>query len=387
MQLATIAEAEQAGLMRRHQAEVQELAQGPERLLIVRLGSMGDVIHALPAASLLRRAFPSATLGWMIEERWAELLCAPATPRVGPRCAGRPLLDAVHVVNTLGWRSALFSGETWREAAGAWRRVRAAKYELAIDFQGAVRTALMARSTGAEAVVGFASPREHAASLFYTHTVEAESRHVVEQNAALAAAIAAVPAEFPSAEFPLHPAAEDSCERRLRLHAVRQFAILNPGAGWEGKQWPPERYGEVAKGLASMGLRCLVNFGPGEEPLARAAAAASAGAAEAVPSSLSELIAFTRRAQLFIGGDTGPMHLAAALGVPVVALFGPTSPARNGPYGTRSVVLRRALSSNTESVERAAARSSRKRPDPGLLAITPQEALAAARQLLESGLA
>src|SRR6185437_16227572 len=278
-----IADAEQAEVMRRHQAEVQEVSQGPERLLIVRLGSMGDVIHALPAATLLRRAFPPATLGWMIEERWVELLCAPATPRLGPRNAGRPLVDAVHPVNTLGWRSAPFSGSTWKDVAGAWREVRAARYELAVDFQGAVRTSLMARWTGAEACIGFEHPREHAASLFYTHTVETQERHVIEQNAALAAAVAGVPAEVPAVEFPVDPAAEDSCERRLRLHAVRQFAILNPGAGWEGKQWPPERYGEVARGLAGLGLRCLINFGPGEEALARAAAAASAGAAEAVP--------------------------------------------------------------------------------------------------------
>src|SRR6185437_10088785 len=126
MQLANIAETEQGGLMRGHEAEVQEAARGLERLLIVRLGSMGDVIHALPAATLLRRAFPAATLAWR------------ATP---------------------------FSDETWREALGAWREVRAGKYKLALDFQGAVRTAVMARWTGAEAVAGFERPREHAASL------------------------------------------------------------------------------------------------------------------------------------------------------------------------------------------------------------------------------
>ncbi len=387
MQLANIAETEQGVLMRGHEAEVQEAAQGLERLLIVRLGSMGDVIHALPAATLLRRAFPAATLAWLIEERWAELLCAPGTPRLGPRCPGRPLVDAVHVVNTLAWRAAPFSDETWREALGAWREVRAAKYELALDFQGAVRTALMARWTGAEAVAGVERPREHAASLFYTYTVEAGGAHVIEQNVALAAAVAGVTAEVPEIELPLDAAAEQSCEQRLRLYGVRQFAILNPGAGWEGKQWPPERYGEVARGLARLGLRCLINFGPGEEALARAAAGASAGAAEAVPSSVSELIAFTRRAQLFVGGDTGPMHLAAALGVPVVALFGPTSPARNGPFGTCSVVLRSPLSPSTDSAERAAARSSRKRPDAGLMAITAEQVLEAARQLLGSGLA
>lgn len=386
MQLATISEAEQ-DVMRRHETEVQEAAQGLERILIVRLGSMGDVIHALPAATLLRRAFPSARLGWVIEERWTELLCAPGTPRAGSRCAGRPLLDAVHTVNTLAWRSAPFSDKTWKEAWGAWRATRGAKYQLVVDFQGAVRSAIMARSIGAESVVGFERPREHAASVFYTHTVEAAGAHVIEQNTELAGAIAGVPAQVPEIEFPLDAAAEESCQRRLRLHGVRQFAILNPGAGWEGKQWPAERYGEVARGLASMGLRCLINFGPGEEELARAATGASAGAAEAVPSSLSELIAFSRRAQLFIGGDTGPMHLAAALGVPVVALFGPTSPTRNGPLGTQCVVLRNSLSSTTETAARAAARSSRKHPDAGLLAISAQQVLEAARQLLGSGLA
>ena len=387
MQLATISEAEQGVVMRRHQAEVQEAAQGLERLLILRLGSMGDVIHARPAATLLRRAFPAATLGWMIEERWAELLCAPDTPRVGVRCPGRPLLDAVHAVNTLTWRSAPFSGPTWREALDAWREMRTARYELAVDFQGTVRTALMARWTGAKAFAGFERPREHAAGVLYTYTVEAGGTHVIEQNAALAAAIGGVSAEIPEIEFPLDPAAEDSCERRLRQLGARQFAILNPGAGWEGKQWPPERYGEVAQGLQALGLRSLVNFGPSEEPLARAVVAASSGAAIALSCSVSELIAFTRRAQLFMGGDTGPMHLAAALHVPVVALFGPTSPARNGPFGTHSIVLRSSLSSATDTAERAAARSSRKRPDPGLMAITAQDVLEAARQLLGSGLA
>ncbi|HLK34903.1 MAG TPA: glycosyltransferase family 9 protein [Terriglobales bacterium] len=386
MQLATVSESELA-VMRQHELEVQELAQGLQRLLIVRLSSMGDVIHALPAVMLLRRAFPSATLGWMIEERWSELLCAPGTPRLGPRCAGRPLVDAVHAVNTQAWRSAAFSDETWREALASWRELRAADYELAIDFQGAVRTALMGRWTGTPALIGFESPREHAASLFYTHTVAAVGVHVIEQNASLAAAVAGAPAELSPVEFPLDISIQESCDRHLRQHQMQQFAILNPGAGWLAKQWPAEGYGEVAQGLRELGLRSLVNFGPGEEGVARAVEQASAGAAEAVPCSLSELIAFTRRAQLFVGGDTGPMHLAAALGVPVIALFGPTSPTRNGPFGTRNVVLRSPLSSATESSARAAARSSRKRQDAGLLAITPQQVLGAARQLLGSSLA
>src|SRR5579864_3512162 len=120
MHPAIISEVEQGAPSRRPEAELQEAGLGIERLLIVRLGSMGDVIHALPAATLLRRAFPTATLGWMIEERWAELLCARGTPRVGLRCPSRPLLDAVHAVNTLAWRMAPFSDETWKEGAAVW---------------------------------------------------------------------------------------------------------------------------------------------------------------------------------------------------------------------------------------------------------------------------
>jgi hypothetical protein len=127
MQLATISEAEPPPVMRQHEAEVQEAAHGLQRLLIVRLSSMGDVIHALPAATLLRHAFPSATLGWMIEERWAELLCAPGVPRIGPRSSGRPLVDAVHVINTAAWRSAPFptppGRRRWERGGNCARRI------------------------------------------------------------------------------------------------------------------------------------------------------------------------------------------------------------------------------------------------------------------------
>jgi heptosyltransferase I len=165
----------------------------------------------------------------------------------------------------------------------------------------------------------------------------------------------------------------------VRSRQLSDFAMLNPGAGWGAKQWPTERYGDLASGLGATGLRCLVNFGPGEETLARAVESASGGAAQAIPCSLSELIALTRRARLFVGGDTGPLHLAVALQVPVVAIFGPTNPARNGPHGERSVVLRSPGSTTTHA--------RRRRPDPGLLTISTHDVLNAARRLLEQGVA
>jgi heptosyltransferase-1 len=349
-----------------------------QRILIVRLSAMGDVIHSMPAAALLRNAFPTAHIGWIIEERWAELLCARAQCRLGPRSAGKPLVDAVHTVNMKAWRWAPFSDETWREGLASLRELRATKYDIAVDLQGAIRSAVLAQIVGTPVRFGFDRPREYAASLFYTRRVVARGRHIIEQHAVLAAEVAGVNPYVPEIEFPRDEETEQWCDFQLRERELRDFAILNPGAGWGAKQWPPERYAEVARGLAEMGVASLVNFGPGEESLAKAVEQASDGAAEAVSCSITELIALTRRATLFIGGDTGPMHLAAALHIPVVGIFGPTDPVRNGPYGTRSIVLRSPSSVTTHA--------RRSRPDEGLLAITAGDVIEAARQLLRGGL-
>jgi heptosyltransferase-1 len=348
----------------------------PRRLLIVRLGSMGDIIHTLPAAAALRRAFPEASMGWVIEERWAELLCTLPEPRSGPRSPRRPLIDRVHTVNTKLWRRSLFSMQTWEQVAAGLSELRAQQYDVAVDFQGAVRSALLARWSGARVVYGAAQPRENVASMFYTRQIIAHGNHVVEQNLSLAEAVACRPLEMPRIEFPHDAAAEKRCVDRAGQ--IGDFVLLNPGAGWGAKQWPAERYGHVAKRLGADGLKSLINFGPGEESLVQAVEAASEGTAQRIAGSLTELIALSRRARLFVGGDTGPMHLAAALGIPVVAIFGPTNPARNGPFGTRSIVLRNPASSTTHS--------RRTQPDPGLLEIGTDEVVAAARKLLRNDL-
>jgi heptosyltransferase-1 len=354
-----------------------EKSGGIQRLLIVRLGSMGDIIHTLPAVTALRNAFPEATIGWLVEERWAELLCTLPTPRSGPRSAQRPLVDRIHTVNTMRWRSALFSNNTWEQMAAGLSELRAIKYEVAADFQGAARSALLARWSGAPVIYGANQPRENVASMFYTRQVLTSGVHVVEQNLSLAEAVAGTSLPMRQTEFPHDSAAEREADQRLHDHDIQRFAMVNPGAGWGAKQWPAERYGYVAKKLFDEeGLRSLINFGPGEEDLVRAAEGASGGAAESIACSLTQLIALTRRASLFIGGDTGPMHLAAALGLPIVALFGPTNPARNGPFGTRSIVLRSPSSSTSHARN--------PQPDAGLLEITSDAVIVAARKLLES---
>ncbi|MGI9101283.1 MAG: glycosyltransferase family 9 protein [Terriglobales bacterium] len=357
----------------------------PARILVVRLGSMGDVIHALPAVSEVRRAFPLATIGWAIERRWLELLSTDVA-LVGPRSEQKPLVDVVHAVDTLAWRRALLSDETWREMGSVVGDLRRRRYDLALDFQGAWKSAVLAQLSAAPRRIGLMQPREKPASLFYTHQIVAEGRHVIEQYLSLVAELC-VPGPgagyagqrpAPRELFPLprDPAADLACEQMLRGRGLRDFAIINPGAGWGAKCWPAERYAEVAQALSKDGLRSIVNFGPGEEDLARAVELASADAAVALASTVGELIALTRRARLFVGGDTGPMHLAVALNVPVVALYGPTDPVRSGPYTANAVVLRSAESQTTYS-HRAA-------PEKGLLQITAAEVIEATRRLLQS---
>ncbi|MGE0406698.1 MAG: glycosyltransferase family 9 protein [Candidatus Korobacteraceae bacterium] len=345
-----------------------------KRILIVRLSAMGDVLHAMPAVIALRRAFPAANIGWVVERRWRPLLAADSTTLFGTPTPERPLVDHIHIVDTAHWRSKWSSNETLQEIRLAVRELRDGAYDLAVDFQGTIKSATSAALSRAPQRLGFTRPREKPAALFYTHTVDALGRHVVEQNMSL---VRAVTSQIPgptTLPLPMDVEAERHYLAELNRLQMNSYALINPGAGWGAKQWSAQSFGEVARGLASLGLRSLVNFGPGEESLAQQVVHHSCGAAIALSMTLSQLIAFTRRARIFLGGDTGPMHLAAALGVPVVALFGPTDPVRNGPFGTEHVVLRNPLS--TTSYSHIA------QQDAGLSAITSSEVTEAAARLL-----
>ncbi|MGH9532053.1 MAG: glycosyltransferase family 9 protein [Terriglobales bacterium] len=345
-----------------------------ERILIARLGAMGDVLHGLPAVAALRRALPSARIDWVIEPRWAELLCAAGEARTAQRSPLKPLVDTVYEVDTRALRSA--SAWEWRQAADTLRRIRAAKYDVAIDLQGSMKSGLITALSGAREVAGLARTREAPAAMLYHRRVAAQASHVIEQNLELVAGVAGNIAPAP-AELPHDRGADAWCELELRKRGRYDYALLSPGVGWGAKRWLAEQYGEVAKRLAGEGLWSFINTGPGEESLARKVEAASQGTAARISCTVGLLIALTRRAKLFVGGDSGPTHLAAALGIPVVAIFGPTDPNRNGPYGTRSVVLR--------SAESRTSYSHVSTPDPGLMSITAEQVTEAARQMLKGG--
>ena len=344
----------------------------PESLLIVRLGAMGDVIHTLPAVAALRTAFPQTRIGWIIEQRWMELLCTKDLPSSGSRGPARPLVDFVHVVDTKRWRKSPFSRQTRRQMSAVRKELIGEHYELAVDFQGAVKSAILSRF--AKSNLGAEHPRETPARMMYKIRVSTHGSHVIEQYHSLAEAVAGKALAPAAAEFPHEDSADAKISTQLSNWSS-EVVLINPGAGWEAKQWPAEQYGEVARALSADGYTVLVNFGPGEEELASAVQQASNKTVVPISCFIAELIAFTRRAKLFIGGDTGPLHLAAAMRIPVVAIFGPTDPVRNGPYGTKSIVLRHPASRSSLSHTSD--------PDPGLLRITPDEVILAAQTLLQ----
>ena len=345
--------------------------QSKYRLLVVRLGAMGDILHALPAVTALRQAHPGWAIDWVVDPRWSPLLSAPGCAERGP---AKPVVDCIHLAPTKDWRRSPCSLKTFAAVKTLRGSLRAVEYDAVIDLQGAVRSAVIGRLAGCRRLIGEAEPRERPARWLFTERVVTHGAHVIEQDVELASAVAGDALEAATPCLPFDPAAEAWCDQMLASTAPQPIALINPGAGWGAKCWPAERYAVVAQGLVERGFRVLVNAGPGEEPLAETIAKGSGGAATPLIASLDHLIALTRRIALCIAGDTGPLHLACALGRPVVGIYGPTDPSRNGPFGTRYKVLR-SPQSRRDHTRRA-------EPEAGLLTIQPDDVLHAAGELL-----
>jgi heptosyltransferase I len=293
------------------------------KFLLVRLGSLGDVVHAIPVAAALRARFPAARIDWMVDPRYVELVHLV------------PAIDAVVAVNPR---------RRWPQLVTTLRDLRQTRYDAAIDLQGLLKSAILARAAGAERTIGF--PRGHLreapARIFYSDTPDPGGAvHVVHKNLAL---LAPLGIRDRTIEFPIARPQSPAVDRLEAAIGAVPYALMTAGAGWPNKCWPPERFGALAATLRDgQGLRSLVLWGPKEESRASAVVAASAGAAAlAPPTTIAELVAIARAATVMIGGDTGPLHLAAAVGTPVVALFGPSQPERNGPWREADVVVSRA---------------------------------------------
>jgi heptosyltransferase I len=291
-----------------------------QKFLLVRLGSLGDIVHALPAASALRDAFPDARIHWLVEPKWRRILEG-----------NRDLNDVV----TLD-RGSL--GTIWK----AVKDLRARGFSCAIDFQGLYKSALLPFAARVPRRIGFRESyaREGFAANFYTETLNPVGAHKVDHNLTLARAAGAKagPARFPLAIF---HADREIASRELARHNLTDYFVLNPGGGWKSKCWPAERYGELSTVLAAKyGWRGVVTYGPGEDEIAQAVMKSAGTTAVAIPLALGPLMSVLEGAKVVVSADTGPLHVASALGAKCIGLYGPTDPARNGPFSADDITVR-----------------------------------------------
>ncbi|MFL6450765.1 MAG: glycosyltransferase family 9 protein [Bryobacteraceae bacterium] len=277
-----------------------------ESMLVIRLGAMGDIIHTLPAVSSLKTSFPDHKISWLVSPRWAPLL------------EGNPAVDDL----------IFFEREGLSAIRNTWRRLRQKRFKVAFDFQGLLQSALAGGAAHADTLYGFSSAvaRESHAAWFYDRAIDVVGPHRVERNLQLIAAAGAsrlserawIPAGREDGRLPAGP-----------------FVLACPFAGWTGKEWPLEYYEPVARFLRREGLELVLNV-----PESQRNETAKLGEVNVHTSAIPGLIHATRRATAILGVDSGPLHLAAALDKPGVALFGPTDPALTGPYGSAFKVLR-----------------------------------------------
>ncbi|MFI5126153.1 MAG: lipopolysaccharide heptosyltransferase I [Candidatus Acidiferrales bacterium] len=329
-----------------------------QRFLILRMSALGDIVHTLPAVAALRQSFPRAQIDWLVDSKWSPIL------------EGNP--DATKIIS--------IDRRNWRNVVATIRQLRVARYTIALDFQSLYRSAILARLSGARRRVGFDAnyAREGAAAFFYTEKVVPQSLHKVEHNIELVESIGAHAEEI-RFWLPTSREAREHVDRVLAAHGITDFVVLSPGGGWASKCWPAERYGELHRALVERyGWRGVISFGPGERGLAENVQRA-AGSPEPLVElfNLPQLIALLRRAKFVVAADTGPLHLASALGTPVVGLYGPTDPARNGPFSKHDVVVRN--SSPDETTYRRD-----KTPAPSMLSITVEQVLDAIARRLQT---
>jgi lipopolysaccharide heptosyltransferase I len=308
------------------------------KILIVKLGSIGDIVHALPALAAIRHALRDAEISWVVEKRSAEILHL------------NPFLTNLIEIDTRalrGRKTAL--SEKYEQAREQLESLRAVKFDVALDFQGLHKSALIAKLSGAARRIGFdkAVLREPTSRFLLTETVKIPAKtHIIRKNLFLAEMALEIKTPADSSEFEFPIEIEEKHEREA-LEIVEKtgadFAILNPGGGWATKLWNAARFGKLADEIwKNFNLKSIVTFGPGEEGLAETVvAAAKSKQAFAADLSLKGFYQLARRAKVYVGGDTGPTHLAIAARAPVVGLFGPTEWWRNGSPFERDVCVER----------------------------------------------
>jgi len=292
-----------------------------KRFLVVRLGSLGDIVHTFPAVAGLRQSFPSSEIVWLTHPRFVSLVESSGLASQMWPVDSRDLASVRYVL----------------------AKIRSQAWDAAIDYQGLWKSSLLPFLGRVPVRIGFSSStvREYGVPILYTDRVVCRTQHVADQNSELtlragaSTAVANVSLRVPFSD-------ETLVREQLVKDGAARYVVLSPGGGWRSKCWPADRFGQLSQKIhASLGIRCVINYGPGEDALASAVKTASGNSQPLIyDGELGQLMALLHNAICIVGGDTGPLHLAVALGTPAVALFGPTDPARNGPYSRKEIVLR-----------------------------------------------
>lgn len=302
----------------------------PKHILVVKFGSLGDIVHCLPSVAQLRRAFPKAQIDWLIERKNKSIVeMSGVDVRLLP-------------VDTYFWRNNPGIG-TAKEILDCVWALSTDGYDVTIDFQGLIKSAFFGYLSAAPMRIGWERDflKESVSAFFYTHVVKPKRIHIIDQQMELLKPLGIDP-EWEYA-VPLRPTEAARKYIEQKTAGLGKFALINPGGNWPTKCWEPERYGALARRLMDEGLPVVVTWGPGEEQLVRQMMLAAGNGVRQIPTTLEELVALCEKARIFVGGDTGPLHFAAAVGTPVVTVFGPTSSDRNGPFRREDIVVERLL--------------------------------------------
>jgi lipopolysaccharide heptosyltransferase I len=301
-----------------------------KRFLVVKFGSLGDIVHCLPSVAQLRKAFPNAAIDWLIERKNKLVVeLSGLNVRLVP-------------IDTYQWRHSPGIGSAKEIAEFVWA-INRDGYDCTIDFQGLLKSAFCAYLSAAPMRIGWERDflKESVSRFFYTDVVKPKRIHIIDQQMELLTPLGIDPDWDTIVPLKAPESARKSVERKL--NGLTDFVMINPGGNWPTKNWAPERYGELASRLMSDGLRVAVTWGPGDEPMVRKVVQTAGKNIAQIPTTLEELVALCEKSKLFIGGDTGPMHFAAAAGTPIVSIFGPTSSDRNGPFRREDIVVERRL--------------------------------------------
>lgn len=294
----------------------------PKKILVIKPSSLGDIVHSLPFLNAIKDAFPFAEIHWVVARGLEGLL------------ENHPMVKRLWIINKDHWKNLKRIKETAIEIKFLFKELEAESYDVVIDLQGLLRSGLLAYATKSPIKIGFKEAKE-GSSLFYTHRIKSGKEiHAVDKYLKIASAVGC---EVEDVKFPMPLIKESENVKRLK-EDIGDYAVLVPGARWETKKWPSDKFGKVA---SMLNIKTVIIGSSSDAEIAKGIESYSNGKALSIAgkTDIKELISIIRGARYAITNDSGPMHIAAAFGIPVVAIFGPTNPVRTGPYGKNNIIV------------------------------------------------